>query len=37
MQNIMYGAKCQPMKYKSYYDEACYAYNGDMLAKLTIK
>jgi hypothetical protein len=25
MQNIMYGTKCQPMKYKSYYDEACYA------------
>jgi hypothetical protein len=23
MQNIMYGPKCQPMKYKSYYDEAC--------------
>ena len=25
MQNIMYGTKCQPMKYKSYYDydEAC--------------
>jgi len=40
MQNIMYGAKCQPMKYKSCYDEACYANyacNGDMLAKLTIK
>jgi len=38
MQNIMYGAKCQPMKknsnltYKSYYDEAC---NADMLAMLT--
>ena len=28
MQNIMYGAKCQPIKYKSYYDEACYAYNA---------
>jgi len=25
MQNIMYGTKCQPMKYKYYYDEACYA------------
>jgi hypothetical protein len=25
MQNIMYGTKCQPMKYKSYYDEACNA------------
>jgi hypothetical protein len=25
MQNIMYGTKCQPMKYKSYYDDACNA------------
>jgi hypothetical protein len=30
MQNIMYGTKCQPMKNKYYYDDACNASNANL-------